>query len=81
MSDGSDEAWEPESDDVGGNESVSSVTPRRSKRRRESCDYGQERSDKFFSNQKGYTHFHRTRKGGDRRPNAVKKVCSVRNNM
>ena len=78
MSDGSDEAWEPESDDVGDNDSVPAVTPRHSKRQREPCDYAKEHSDNFFANQKGYTDFHRTRKGGDRRPNAVKKVWFVR---
>ena len=82
MSDGSDEAWEPENeDDAGNNEAVSAVTPRRSKRQREPCDYGKEQCDTFFSNEKGYTHFHRTRKGGDCRPNKAKKVCSVQNNV
>ena len=77
MSDGSDEAWEPGSDDADGNESVQTVTPRRTKRRRAPCDYAKEHRDDFFANQKGYTNFHRTRKGGDRRPNAKKKVCFV----
>ena len=34
-------------------------------------DYAEEKCDSFFANTSGYTNFGRTRKGGDRRPNAA----------
>lgn len=37
-------------------------------RERRTVDYTQERTDLEFAGEKGYTHFHRTRKGGDKRP-------------
>ena len=48
MSDGSDEAWEPESDDVGDNGSVPAVTRTRSKRQWEPCDYAKEHNDNLL---------------------------------
>ena len=51
------------------------VVLRRSKRKIKSIvDYHAEQVDSFFENEKGYSHFGRTRKGGDRRPRAVNKV-------
>lgn len=43
---------------------------RSSRNRAKKPDYVNERCDKEFSGEKGYTHFGRTRKGGDARPNA-----------
>ena len=51
------------------------VVPRRSKRKNKSKPvYHGEKVDDFFEGEKGYSHVGRTRKGGDRRPRAVKKV-------
>ena len=44
---------------------------RKSARVKRSLNYSEECVDKFFSDVKGYTHFQRTRKGGDKRPFAA----------
>ena len=50
---------------------VKSKRPRRSLAR---VDYSAEKKDEFFDGVPGYSDFNRTRKGGDVRPNASKKV-------
>ena len=48
---------------------------RRSSRKTKQVNYRHlPEEDDFFSGEKGYTNFDRTRKGGDRRPHAVGKV-------
>ena len=42
----------------------------RTLRARTAVDYTAEKNDEFFSAEKGFTHFGRTRKGGDIRPRA-----------
>ena len=60
-----------------GSDNVSAEEPRRSRvksaRRcsNRNIDYAEEKCDSFFANTAGYTNFGRTRKGGDRRPNAA----------
>ena len=59
-----------------GSDNVSAEEPRRSRvksaRRcaNRNIDYAAEKCDSFFAKTAGYTDFGRTRKGGDRRPNA-----------
>ena len=49
--------------------------PRRSCRKKKTVDYSEDvlakNVDQEFVGKKGYTHFHRTRKGGDTAPNRV----------
>lgn len=61
-----DEDWEPPSKHGSCNEA--DVPVRRSGRKRKQVDYVNEKQDAEFAGVKGYTHFGRTRKGGDVRP-------------
>ena len=72
----SDAMTEADSDYVDDEESGEDQPPpprARSTRARKDVEYVSEKRDNFFSDLPGYTDFHRTRKGGDRRPFAAKK--------
>ena len=82
MSDGSDEAWEAESDDVGDNDSVPAVTPRRSKWQREPCDYAKEHSDNLLLRKsKGIHGFSQDTKGRRQEAKCCQKSMVCANNV
>ena len=62
----SDEEWVPSAEEEEGDTSPPKSRPKRSLVR--PANYANEKQDDFFVGVKGYTNFHRTRKGGDRRP-------------
>ena len=71
--DDSDEEWQPENEvnAAAQTEATAVVQWRRSARNNgKRPDYVHERCDEEFSGCKGYSHFGRTRKGGDNRPNS-----------
>ena len=71
--DDSDEEWQPENEvnAAAQTEATAVVQRRRSARNNgKRPDYVHERCDEEFSGCKGYSHFGRTRKGGDNRPNS-----------
>ena len=71
--DDSDEEWQPENEvnAAAQTEATAVVQRRRSARNNgKRPDYVHERCDEEFSGCKGYSHFGRTRKGGDTRPNS-----------
>ena len=43
--------------------------------------YDEEKHDQFFENTPGYTDFGRTRKGGDKRPNAAGQTNPIPNTI
>ena len=62
----SGEEWVPSAEEEERETSAPTSRPKRSVVR--PANYANEQHDEFFTGVKGYTNFHRTRKGGDRRP-------------
>ena len=71
MSGSSDSDFVPTEDCVSVRQQTTLLDKRKRRRRSvKKIDYTKESEDDFFTGVTGYTHFNRTRKGGDVRPNA-----------
>ena len=72
MSGSSDSDFVPTEDCVSVRQQTTLLDKRKRRRRGsvKKIDYTKESEDDFFTGVAGYTHFNRTRKGGDVRPNA-----------